>query len=273
MTQIVAQPADVATPFELKGSAFTLTVMHLQRHDLEAIGTELDLKVRQAPGFFKNTPVVLDLEGLSDSVTEGFFGELMALLRDRGMVPVGIRGGLEEHRGAAVAAGLAVLPSSGGRGRVRAPAAEPEVSETISEEPDKAPEPVPEQDPPEPESSNSGPGGQASPVGSNTVVVSTPVRSGQQIYSEHGDLIALKTVSAGAELVASGNVHVLGPLRGRALAGAHGDVNAHIICQGLQAELVSIAGRYRVFEELDPGVRGRAVHIYLAGERLIIEPL
>ena len=65
----------------------------------------------------------------------------------------------------------------------------------------------------------------------------------------------------------------MGALRGRALAGASGDGEARIICQSLEAELISIAGRYRVFEEIDPGVRGKAVHIYLANDRLVIETI
>lgn len=104
-----------------------------------------------------------------------------------------------------------------------------------------------------------------------TRVVAQPVRSGQQIYAAGGDLIALRMVSAGAEILADGNIHVLGPLRGRALAGAQGDDTAHIICQSLEAELVSIAGRYRLFDEIDKSVLGQAVHIHLDGDRLVID--
>ena len=81
-------------------------------------------------------------------------------------------------------------------------------------------------------------------------IVTEPVRSGTQIYARGGDLIVTAAVSPGAELVADGNIHVYGPLRGRALAGASGDTSARIFCSRLEAELVSIAGRYLVSEQL-----------------------
>ncbi len=83
----------------------------------------------------------------------------------------------------------------------------------------------------------------------------------------------MATVSAGAEIIADGNIHVYGTLRGRALAGVNGDTSCRIFCQDLQAELVSVAGNYRISENLDDSVRGKAVQIYLQGESLIIEPL
>jgi septum site-determining protein MinC len=83
----------------------------------------------------------------------------------------------------------------------------------------------------------------------------------------------LGAVSAGAELLADGNIHVYGPLRGRALAGVKGDTEMRIFCQSLEAELVSIAGRYRVIEQLDEAERGRPVQMYLVADRLVIEPL
>ncbi|HMV40395.1 MAG TPA: septum site-determining protein MinC, partial [Plasticicumulans sp.] len=99
-----------------------------------------------------------------------------------------------------------------------------------------------------------------------------PVRSGQQVYAADGDLTLLGPVSAGAEVLADGSIHVYGPLRGRALAGVRGKLEARIFCLGLEAELVSVAGRYRILEKNGEGW-GKAVQIYLSGEHLIIEPL
>nr|MDQ2693913.1 septum site-determining protein MinC [Pseudomonadota bacterium] len=110
-------------------------------------------------------------------------------------------------------------------------------------------------------------------VASANKLISQPVRSGQQMYAPDGDLILLGTVNAGAEVLADGNIHIYGHLRGRALAGARGNREARIFCQSLEAELVSIAGRYRVFEEMDAEVRGTPTQIFLADDRLIIEPL
>ncbi len=247
-------------PFELKGSLFTLTVMHLRSADIESITRELDSKTSQAPEFFKNTPLVVDLADLEPG-SEADFVAIDRHLRQFGLVPVGARNGHEAVRDAAVRAGWALFPSRVERATKAEPVAEPEPeSEPIASEPEitsSEPETAPV----------------AGAVGSSTRVVSNPIRSGQQIYAAGGDLLVLRTVSAGAEIIADGNIHVLGALRGRALAGLSNDENTHIICQSLEAELISIAGRYRVFEELDPAVRGKAVHIHLSGDRLLIDPI
>jgi len=114
----------------------------------------------------------------------------------------------------------------------------------------------------------------AEPVYRPTRVVTTPIRGGQQIYAQGGDLIVLAPVSPGAELLADGNIHVYGPLRGRALAGIKGDTSARIFCQQLAAEMVSIAGQYKVAEDLrrDP-LWAEAVRISLSGDVLNITRL
>ncbi|MDK4543974.1 septum site-determining protein MinC [Kingella kingae] len=97
-----------------------------------------------------------------------------------------------------------------------------------------------------------------------TVVVTTPVRTGQQVYAKQADLIVLGMVSEGAEIIADGNIHVYAPMRGRALAGESGDKSARIFMQSMQAELVSIAGIYRVFEQdLPDHLHKQAVKIEL----------
>jgi len=230
--------AEVAPPFELKGSLFTLTVMHLHQAEKATIAYYLAEKVKQAPGFFNNAPVIIDLDTLADSTVVDFAG-LYDLLREQGMIPVGVRHGSADLQAAAVLAGLPVLPEGRSAAAVKKP------------------------DKPEPE---------FVPVVHNKMIVQ-PVRSGQQIYAPDGDLIVLGPISAGAEVLADGNIHIYGPLRGRALAGIKGDVEARIFCQSLEAELVSIAGHYRVIEELDAEERGKAVQIYLLEDRLIVKPL
>ena len=220
-------------PFEFKGSLFTLTVMHLRQVDKAVINQHLSKKVKQAPGFFNNAPVVIDLEALANTEASPDFAGLYDLLREQGMIPVGVRNGSSKLQAAAALAGLPVLPDS------RIPAAK------------KADNPAPVR---------------------NKLVVQ-PVRSGQQVYAPAGDLILLGPISAGAEVLADGNIHIYGPLRGRALAGVKGDTQARIFCQQLEAELVSIAGRYRVIEEPDVDIQGRCVQMYLSEDRLIIEPL
>lgn len=107
-----------------------------------------------------------------------------------------------------------------------------------------------------------------------TIVVSTPVRTGQQIYAEKADLIVLGIVSPGAEVIADGNIHIYAPLRGRALAGASGDRKARIFVQSMQAELVSIAGIYRTFEQKLPNhLAKQPVRIELQEDRLAISSI
>ena len=230
---------ETAPPFELKGSLFTLTVLHLFQLDRAAIEHHLVEKVKQAPGFFNNTPVVIDLEGLAipRSGVDGVdFNGLYKLLREHGMVPVGIRNGSPELQAVARQAGLPVLPESRS------------VSAT------KKPE-------------------RTEPVAVHSRIINHPVRSGQQIYAADSDLIVLGAVSAGAEVIADGNIHIYGALRGRALAGVKGDVETWIFCQSLEAELISIAGRYRISEQFDPADLGKAVQVHLADDRLIIDHL
>jgi septum site-determining protein MinC len=103
-------------------------------------------------------------------------------------------------------------------------------------------------------------------------LVTDPVRSGMQIYAKGGDLVVVAPVSAGAELIADGHIHVYGALRGRAIAGASGDQNARIFAQRFAAELVSIAGRYLVAEAMAPEHLDHAVQVTLIDDRLSILP-
>lgn len=227
-------------PFELKGSLFTLTVMHLRQADKEVIRYHLAETIKRAPGFFRNTPVVIDLDTLKEPAANVDFVGLYGLLRQQGMIPIGVRHGSTALQAGAVLAGLAVLPD----GR-----AVDGLKKSATPQPNAL---------------------------ARSKLINQPVRSGQQIYAPAGDLIVLGAVSAGAEVLADGNIHIYGPLRGRALAGVKGDAQAHIFCQNLEAELVSIAGQYRVIEqvdELEPEVRGKAVQIYLLEDRLIIKPI
>jgi septum site-determining protein MinC len=230
--------AESTSPFELKGSLFTLAVMHLRQADNAAIDRFLAEKARQAPAFFNNVPVVIDLEALAGIDVAMDFTGLYDLLRKRGMIPVGVRNGNADQQTAAVMAGLPIL--SEGR------------SPTTGKKNDWPSE---------------------SAAVARNKLITQQVRSGQQIYAPDGDLILMGAISPGAEVLADGNVHIYGTLRGRALAGVKGNVKARIFCQSLEAELVSIAGCYRVMEEVETEFRGRPVHIFLSDNRLIIEPL
>ena len=240
--------SDGQSAVEIKGSMFTLPVLRLRSADVQTIGEELSQRLAQHLSFFENAPIVIDLEHLKDDATLEF-SVLATLLRCHQLVPVGVRNGTDEQNAAAVAAGLAIL--KGGA-----------IPSTTTNKKDSESSPKSE--------------AVATPqvVARPTRVVRQPVRSGQQIYAQGGDLIILAAVNAGAEVIADGNIHVYAPLRGRALAGVLGDTSARIFAQSMEAELLAIAGNYQVYEETLPAaVRGKAVQVYLEGTQLLMSPL
>jgi septum site-determining protein MinC len=170
---------------------------------------------------------------------------LVALLRSHNLVPVAVRGGSVEQMAAAAAAGLAEAPDVP---RVGArDAALPLLTESVREVQLPAPPPL---------------------------VIDKPLRSGQQVYARGGDLIVLALVSDGAEVIADGSIHVYAPLRGRALAGAEGDLSARIYTTCMQAQLLSIAGIYRTGEAAVPTpLDARPAMARLDGDSLRVDPL
>lgn len=232
--------------FELKGGMFPLTVLYLLNDDIDELSRRLGETIRRAPGFFQGAPVVIDLKAMQDRAYTGL-ASLVALLRQHGLVPVGVRHGSRDQRQAALKAGLGLVPSASAV-RPQPTAKEPASSEAVA---DTRPVKVP-----------------LAPK-----IVTRPVRSGQQIYAQSSDLIVLAAVNAGAEILADGSIHVYGPLRGRALAGVGGQTAARIFCQSLEAEVIAIAGNYRVLEDPNPLYVDRQVQVYLADGRLMIAPI
>lgn len=236
---------DQAPVFQLKGSMLAITVLELTQNDLERLDRQLAVKVEQAPDFFNNTPLVLALDKLpADSDLD--LPALIALCRKHGLRTLALRAGDPQIIEAASALDLPVLPPSGAKERKL------DLTSKAPAEPAKP----------------------AEPTYRPTRVITTPIRGGQQVYAKDGDLIVLAAVSPGAELLADGNIHVYGPLRGRALAGIKGDTSARIFCQQLAAEMVSIAGHYKVAEDLrrDP-LWAKSVQMQLSGDVLNITRL
>lgn len=259
---------------ELKGSVFTLPVLCIRSSDLDAIDVLLAERLSKSPQFFENAPIVVDLEALRDSPDPIDFGGFVHLMRARHLFPVGVQNGSARQNEAAMAAGLAVLKgramkelpkaaswrkgASGKSAKESISEFEPEIEASASEppQPPAASDPI------------------HAPPSNIAKVVHQPVRSGQRVIARNGDLIVLAAVNAGAEIIAEGNIHVYAPLRGRALAGVSGDTDARIFCQQMEAELVAVAGNYRVFEDnMPPEIRGKAVQVFLNGEQLVVEPL
>lgn len=230
-------PQEPPRAFELKGRMMAFSVLRVLTADLRLLARQLDARIATAPHLFHNFPVLLDFEALPPQVQESFdIAQFDRLLRERSFVPVGLCNAVDVLRGIAAGVGIGTI-SPGLAAATRQPPKEP-----------------------------------AAPRLSN-MLVKQPVRSGQQVYARGGDLTVLATVSPGAEIMADGNIHIYGSLRGRALAGVRGNADARIFCQDLDAELVSIAGRYQISEKFKETGRKRPVQIYLNGERLVIEPL
>lgn len=232
------------TPIELKGSSFTLSVVHLHDANPEVIRQALEDKIAQAPAFLKNAPVVLNVSQLNG---EADWTQLQHIIAQSGLRVVGISGCKDERLKSAIArAGLPLLTE----GKEKAPRAAK----------------APETDAPSP----------AAPVVTPVTksrLIDAPVRSGQRIYAPHCDLIVTSHVSAGAELIADGNIHIYGHMRGRALAGASGDRDAQIFCTHLAAELVSIAGEYWLSDQIPAEFYDKAARLKLTDGVLTVDTL
>ncbi len=242
---------------ELRSGSYTLPTLRLFDGEVDIIQQQLKEKIEQAPSFFIHSPVVLDLQEFKQ--TELDFKALATVIADLKMHLIGVRGGSPELHALAAKSDLAVLTV--GAAKV------PEITsiEETSDAPNNNTEVNNDNDAQE--------SAQADVVLFTSETISTPIRSGQRRYTRHGDLIALAQVSEGAELMADGNIHIYGTLRGRALAGVQGDTSARIYCQNLQAELVAIAGHYQVSEDMNDDLRNQPVQIYLTDQNLVIEKL
>ncbi|PWY55297.1 septum site-determining protein MinC [Legionella qingyii] len=221
--------------FRLKGRLYTFTVLQVLNTDPEAFKHQLDDTIAKAPKLFEHTPVVFDLSSVHQ--LEFDLQALLQLARSHGMIPVAIQGGSIIHDTLAQCNGLAVLHASSTQDK---PIIERPIENSHHET-------------------------------TKSKLVTTPVRSGQQVVAKGADLVVASSVSHGAELLADGCIHVYGALRGRALAGISGDKEARIFCQSLDAELVSIAGFYRLSDAIEP--YNGPCQIYLLDEHIHIEPL
>jgi septum site-determining protein MinC len=223
----------------VQGAVFTVMVVRAGMLRDPAFEIELAEQIRRSPRFFLNAPVVLDLKDAAEFTQEAEFAEAREILRRQTLTLIGVQNTTPAQLEAAADAGLASF----------APNA-PQPSRRPTRDPVASAPPT------------------ATAV--KTRLVTQPVRSGTQIYARGADLVVTAAVSPGAEIIADGNIHVYGPLRGRALAGADGDVDARIFCSRLEAELVSIAGHYLVSEQLPAEQLGFPVQIALVDDRLTV---
>ncbi|HLR17655.1 MAG TPA: septum site-determining protein MinC [Alcanivoracaceae bacterium] len=229
----VEQPDTTVVQF--KGRMLMVTVLQVKQQSLDLVNKALLEQLDNAQSWLSEVALVLDFMPNADEI---FIHEVVSMVRLHGLNLIAVSAASQVPEEVLIPLELGVVMLSGSRSAQK---------ETKEEQ-----QPVPQ--------------------AVETVLVEQPVRSGQQIYSR-GDLIVMNSVSTGAELMAEGHIHVYGNLRGRAMAGVRGKSDAKIFCQQLNAELVSIAGHYRVADDLPSALQGKAVHISLSGEAMDIELL
>ena len=241
MTAVVEEK----TAIEFKGRMLMMTVLQLKNLDANVLHQQVSQRLEDAAQWLQEAPVVIDVSPELDSDPVALMAAVDTL-RSLGVNLVALARSENIDADTASMLGLGTLSLAGGRD-------------------------VPRRAEPAPTTDDGAGAGAADrkPAAQQveTMVIDQPVRSGQQVYSR-GDLIVLAPVSTGAEIMADGNIHVYSNLRGRALAGVRGDTSARIFCQQLNAELVSIAGHYRVAEDLPESYRNRPVHLYMQGEAM-----
>ncbi len=233
-----------AEPLALQFKAGLVPILSLELYhsNLDFLERQLAEKTRQSPEMFNNSPVILSLNTLPDTDCTIDIQGLLALCERYGIKPIAARSDNTQLVSKLSDAGITLMaPAIQKAAPTKAPSAPPKSNKNNTVLP------------------------------SSSRIVNTPIRSGQQVIAPEGDLIVTAQVSAGAELLAHGNIHIYGPLRGRALAGINGNIQARIFCQSFEAELVAIAGNY--CNDSDPKHWKKAVNISLFEDQLTIDPL
>ena len=241
--------------FEIKSAQLPLVALMLKTPDWALLAADLQAQygvAGETPDFFDHEPLVIDFSHLPADTPLQDLKPLLLMLRSCRLVPVAVRGASTEWLAAALAIGLVEAPVDLPRVRAASTVTEIQVQEVVREVIREVPGPL-------------------------TMVVDKPLRSGQKVYARGADLIVLAMVNQGAEVVADGNIHVYAPLRGKAMAGASGNVHARIFSLCLEPELISIAGIYRTSEHpLAPEVRGKPAQVRLSNDgqdKLLFEAL
>ena len=244
---MVADSTVIPFAFELKDLSLPLVTVVLHQADPAVLADELQQRLGDTPNFFDDDPVVLDLAPVREREDAVAFDAIVAALRAHRMRPALVTGGSAAQMTDALAAGLPAAPAA-------MPAPRPR---TVEVEVIREVEVVREV-----------------PLHVPTLVVDKPLRSGQQAYAKGGDLVVHAAVNAGAEVLADGNIHVYGPLRGKAVAGSRGNTEARIFTTCLEPELIAIAGVYRTTETpLPKDVAGKPAQVRLVDGVLVMTPL
>lgn len=260
---MAASPGVIQEPVaDIKFGQVGIANLRLKRLEPDELERELAEKVQNAPNLFRHAPVVVDLSHLATLPDLEPVRDLLVRIKRAGMAPVGLSYGTTENEQLARSLDVPLFA------KFRAAFERDGRSEPVAE----APKPRERRREPEPEPV-AAPVSQTPTAAVTGLVHDKPIRSGQQIYARGRDLILTRLVANGAEVIADGSIHVYGALRGRALAGAQGETSARIYCHEFHAELVSIAGHYRVFEDMPADLAGQRVQAWLDGDKLMIQKL
>lgn len=232
---------------EIRFGQVGLAQVRIRTTDAGTILDELTGRVASAPQFFERTAVCLDLSALEKEPSTSEMRAVFDAVRRAGMLTVGLAHGTAAVDALARSLDVPVLTQF----RVQGKASPVPPPPPVKEAPKAAPPPT-----------------EAPVLHPPSLMQHQPVRSGQRVYARNSDLVVTATVGAGAEVIADGCVHIYGALRGRAVAGARGEMTARVFCQEFHAELISIAGVFRVFETLPPELAGKPVQAWLDGDDL-----
>lgn len=269
MTAAHQAPSSSPASFEIKSANLPLVALLLKSADLKLLAQDLAQRFGDIPDFFDNDPLVIDLTPLNAAAKRNAepaaaidFEALLQLLGSYKIKAIALRGGTPEHMAAGLSYGLLPAPDARVVASPSPAPATPTQAPTQAETSVEAQAPMTM--PPE------------LPLGA--MVISRPLRSGQQVYARGRDLVVMAMVNAGAEVIADGHIHVYAPLRGKAMAGARGNTDARIFALSLEAELISIAGIYRTSDvDLPANVRGKPAMVRLQssaeGDKLVMEAL
>lgn len=250
---------DYAQAGELKFGQVGIANLRVRNLDPAQLAAEMQERVQRAPNLFARAAVVLDFGGLSKAPSLDEARTLVEGLRDAGVLPVALAYGTREIEALSQQLDLPLL--------AKFRAQYERADDTPA--PARAPEPPRAAEPPAAPAAAPAVAGPSAPG----LIQAAPVRSGQQVYAEQRDLTVLATVGAGAEVLADGSIHIYGALRGRALAGARGNEGARIFCREFHAELVAVAGHYKVMEDIPAELRGKAVQVWLEHGQLKLAAL
>jgi septum site-determining protein MinC len=253
-------------PLEIKISTVVAVAALLGETDYSTLSAALTQITGGTPDYFEDEFTLLDFSVTDPRPELGSIDwpALITLFKSHGLNPVAVRNAPSALEEEIRSHGLAIdsMPTPAAAAQPQAtPATEQKqlALDAIDEKKVVTPEPV---------------SPTAPALAANTMIIDTPVRTGQRIYARGADLVLMAMVNAGAEVIADGSIHAYAPLRGRALAGASGNTNARIFAMVMEAELVSIAGVYKTFEQGWPvNLVKKPVQVMLLNDKLEMRPI